>query len=604
MKKNFSLLLSLLITVVPLLSPLSRVLAYNQTTALNYLAANSSNPWSTMAQAALNTPSISGDYLKTISGDKAIDYEAPILAITALNQDPRTFGSVDYISKLENFHTAEQIGDPATLNDDIFGILALVSAGQPLNDSAIIDTKNFVLGHENSDGGWGFSPYSASDSNTTASAIVALMGSGLNASDNHIQNGINYLKTTQNNDGGFTYDPNSIYGTDSDSSSTAWVMWAINALGQNQSTWTKNGHTPADYLSTTQTASGYFQFKEGSGEDSFSPTTTAYAAIALAGKTLPLHTITANSSNQTFGFRIEGSQDTVCVGQAAGPTALDVVKNAQLMCGFSYHIKDSTYGPYLDKINQDQASGLTGWLYFVNNISPDIGAGDYQLKPSDEVLWYFGDFGWKPSRLTLSPTTVATGQSGSATVEYFSNNSWQALSGASVIAGTAALTTDAAGLTYVGGPDGYYKVFAQKTGYIRSNRVLLKIGDPSSSSIALSANITAGQVNGTSTKGSTISFIIDSSSLDFGSLLKGENKTKQVKITNNGSSNLHFESIVSGDNVFVDNISIQSKPWQTFKTDINSGQNQTEDVKLTVPQNYSGSSGAKSGQLVLWATGQ
>ena len=43
-----------------------------------------------MALAATNAPSIPSDYLKSISGSKATDYETAILAITALNKDLQT----------------------------------------------------------------------------------------------------------------------------------------------------------------------------------------------------------------------------------------------------------------------------------------------------------------------------------------------------------------------------------------------------------------------------------------------------------------------------------------------------------------------------------
>jgi hypothetical protein len=262
--------------------------AYDATGAQQYLSAHNTNPWSIMALSVLNTPNIDGTSLKNISSNSAIDYEAPILAITALGQNAQTFGSTDYVSALENFHNNSQLGSVTTINDDIFGILALVSSGKNTSDPVVMDSETFILAHQNSDGGWGFSTSASSDSNTTASAIVALRAAGLATSDVHIQNGLTYLKTAQNSDGGFTYDPTSPWGTASDSSSTAWALWALNATSQNLSDWTKGGHSPIEYLSGNQTPAGFFSYQQGSGEDAFSPVTTSYAIIALAGKTLPL----------------------------------------------------------------------------------------------------------------------------------------------------------------------------------------------------------------------------------------------------------------------------------------------------------------------------
>ena len=227
LKQNLGRLLSSsFIIAALLLSPLGFAASYNAVTATDYLLNHSGNPWSTMALASVNAAAIPSEYLKTVSGSSAINFEAPILAITSINQDPKTFGATDYIAKLKSFHSAGQIGDTSTLNDDIFGILALVSVGEPLGDPVISDSKKFLLNHQNSDGGWAFAVGGTSDSNTTASALVALASVGLAATNTQIQNALNYLKTAQKTDGGLTYDPTSSFGTDSDSSSTAWLLWA------------------------------------------------------------------------------------------------------------------------------------------------------------------------------------------------------------------------------------------------------------------------------------------------------------------------------------------------------------------------------------------
>jgi hypothetical protein len=595
----FALLIALLAT-----SPLAAAVAYNSSTALNYLQSNSSNPWSTMAQAALGASGISSDYLKTISGTDAISYEAPILAITSLNQNPKTFGSTDYTAKLESYRTSGQMGDPALLNDDIFGILALASSGIPVTDSAISDSKNFLLAHQNSDGGWSYNVGGTSDSNTTASAITALVTAGISSSDSHIQNALNYLHTAQNSDGGFTYDPTGSFGTSSDSSSTAWVMWALNSLGISAFSWTKSGNTPDSYLESNQTSSGLFQFQAGSGQDSMSPATTAYAVIALSGKTLPIRILNPDAQSQSFGFRIEGSNDTVCSGQALGPTALDIVKNAAAQCGYAYNIQSTSYGPYLNQIATDTASGNNGWVYLVNNTEPNIGAADYNLKTGDDVLWFFGDYAWLPAKISLSGSQTASGQSVTATVQDYDNGAWSPLSGATVTAGTKTFTTDNNGQVNITNQDGYYQIFASKTGYIRSNSILLQIGQPSSGQISLTANIVGGQILGTSTQPNTIAFSVSPASLDFGTLSANLGISKQITISNTGGVNINVKAVVSGDSLFTDNLSVGNTFWKNFSVEIGTQQNQNETVSLKLPSGYAKSSGQKTGQLIFWATGQ
>ncbi len=565
---------------------------YNKNNAQTYLSQHSDNPWSVMALATLGQTPSSTAFLTSVSGKNAIDYEAPILAITALGQNPRTFGSTDYIAALKSYHTNSQIGDATTINDDMFGILALVSAGEPTSDSAVTDAKNFILSHQNIDNGWGFAVTSDSDTNITASAILALLAAGINSSDSHIQSALTFLENSQNSDGGFPYNPN----TASDSSSTAWVIWALNALNINPASLAKSNNNPISYLESNQSDQGYFKFQPSSGEDSFSAITTAYAAIALQGKYLPIRIIANSDAGQKFPFRIEGSTATVCSGEAPGPTALDIIKNAKDICGYTYEIKDTSFGPYLSKILNDEAAGMTGWMYMVNNLSPNVGAADYKLQANDLVLWYFGDFGWQPTRLSSSAGQINSGQTVEVAVESFNNNSWSPLSGATVYFGKDTANTDSGGKASISPKDGFYKVYAEKQGYIRSNTSLLQVGQPPTSAINL--NVTITQPN--QKPENSISFTVAPSALDFGTLTPGTSSTKNFTITNNGTTAIHIESIVSGDEVFTQNLNLNSVPWENFKADIAKNGSQTVNASLSVPADYA-AGGAKSGQLTVWA---
>lgn len=578
-----------------------RVDAYNTTNVQNYLSSHNTSPWSVMALSALGATDISADHLKNISGTSAIQYAAPILAITALNQNPRTFGSSDYVAALESYRHDGQIGDLATLNDDIFGILALISAGEPTTNSSIADAKAFLLSHQNTDGGWGFAISGTSDTNMTAAAILALLASGINSSDSHLEKAIQYLQASQNNDGGFPYAP----GGESDAASTSWVLWALNVLNINPATWEKSSHNPKEFLEERETSSGYFEFTDNSGEDAFSPITTSYAVIALSGKALPVkifHLLPA----EEYNFRIEGSEEQICAGSIAGKTALDIIKNASGMCGYTYHIADMSWGLYLDQINSDAAQGLIGWLYLVNNISPPYGADNYILQTGDNVLWYYGDFLWQPLRLTLSDNEIAHGETVIAKVEAFSNSAFSPLADARVHYGLMTATTSVSGEAVISPQDGYYEIFSTKMGYIRSERLLLKVGDPKSASVALGVEIRQGVILGDSTGGGSqdvISFTIDPSSIDFGVLNPGASSEKNVKITNTGSIAIHLGSTVSGDEIFRDNLTVKSMPWQNFKAELQRSANENYPLKLSIPSNYPGS-GNKTGQITFWAIAQ
>ncbi|MBI4054316.1 MAG: DUF4430 domain-containing protein [Candidatus Doudnabacteria bacterium] len=601
MRTKLSILLAVTAVLLPSLSVLS---AYNQDTAQNYLETHADNPWSTMALSVLGASSIPTAHLKNITGSSAVEYEAPILAITALGQDPRTFGSSDYVAVLKSYHNSGQVGDPATLNDDIFGILALVAAGQPTTDPVISDAKNFLLSHQDSDGGWGFITTAGSDTNMTASAILALLASGTAKGESAVESAKTYLQNAQNSDGGFPYDPRSPFGTASDSSSTAWVIWALNSLGINPTTWAKPDGNPVSYLKSLQNSAGYFGYQDPLEEqNSFSPVTTAYAVIALEGKFLPVNIF--SPPRPAFDFRIEGSQETVCEGRVAGLTAMDIVKNASLVCGFTYNITNTSFGPYLDRINSDTASGLTGWLYLVDYIPPSVGAADYVLEAGDFVLWYFGDWGWPPTRLSLSAAEVATSDNVIVTVEAYNNNVWSPLAEATVFFGAQSATTNSSGQVTINPPEGFYKVFAEKQGYVRSNKVLLKVGSPPIAQVSLLVNVGQGSVSGIVTPPpDIIAFTVAPSALDFGSLPKGGSASRPVTISNTGNVNIHLESVVSGDPLFVDELTLDAVTWRIFEKDLTAGATSEHAAGLAVPQGYSGGVGSKSGQLIFWAVAQ
>lgn len=374
-----------------------------------------------MALSLLDAGSIPTGHLKNISSNSAIDYTAPILAITSLSEDPRTFGNEDYVQKLMSFHNQNQIGEANALNDDAFGILSLIASGVGPEDNIIVDAKNYLLQNQNQDGGWGFSVSTPSDTNMTAAVIVSLIAAGTPNTHQALTEGTNYLSSAQNQDGGFPYDPNSSFSTDSDTASTAWVVWALHSLSIDPTTWNQGSNNPINFLENNQTLAGFFEYQPGFGEDAFSPNTTAYAVIALSGSSLPLKIIAQPSpSLPLYLFRIEGSTSTVCSGEAEGPTALDIVKNASSICNFTYNITDTDFGPYLTQIDDDTAEGLMGWMYAVNNQLPSVGAADYNLEDGDFILWHFGEFGWEPSenntsRLDLSVTITEGNVQGTST---------------------------------------------------------------------------------------------------------------------------------------------------------------------------------------------
>jgi Domain of unknown function (DUF4430) len=85
---------------------------------------------------------------------------------------------------------------------------------------------------------------------------------------------------------------------------------------------------------------------------------------------------------------------------------LDALEAASLAGEFYYHVKSTSFGPYVDQIGRYAAIGSSGWVFKVNGVAPPVGAAAVTLKPGDRVLWYWATFGPKggPPTLVLQKT--------------------------------------------------------------------------------------------------------------------------------------------------------------------------------------------------------
>lgn len=551
--------------------------------AIQYLKTQTADPWITMALASAGETSLDLNYLKTVAGSLSTDYEKTILALTAAGKDPRNFGDIDFIARLKSFYQSGQIGSQDLLNDDFWGILALVSSGENLSDPVIQAAKNFILTNQNSDGGWSYAKGGSSDTNDTAVAIMALLEAGVKPDDSVITKAVDFLKSSQNNDAGFPYH----LGNESDSGSDAWVISAIYKLGQNPQDWSKDGQNPIEHLKSLQRTDG--SFKWVASEDKGYPVLTAYAVIALTQNYYPI--------NRLHHLRIEGENNNICEANIKAKTALDIVQNGAEVCGYTYFIEQSSWGPYLKKINNEEAHNLIGWLYFVNWQIPEIGAADYNLEPGDQVLWYFGEWGWLPTRLTLDNEKVESGESVKAKVEYFENSLWKSLSGAQIYVGSQAFTTNDDGEADITSNNtGIYQVYAQKSGYVRSNKIALLVGEGISQNVDLKVEI----MPPTTPVTPEIAFELSKSQIDFGKLVPGDKTSSQISLVNTGNSQLYVEGVVSGEQIFKENITLDNLAWPDFSATINTGSEKNVLVGLTIPQNWT-SFGIKEGDLTFWA---
>ena len=95
-------------------------------------------------------------------------------------------------------------------------------------------------------------------------------------------------------------------------------------------------------------------------------------------------------------MRVEGQVVTIYGGTqplvATGSTPLDALETASRISEFYYHVAQTSFGPYVDQIGRNPASGDSGWIFKVNGAVPPVGADKLQLKDRDVVLWYWATF--------------------------------------------------------------------------------------------------------------------------------------------------------------------------------------------------------------------
>jgi len=569
---------------------------------VNYLAAGAQSAWVTQALKAAGRDNLDLAYLNDWQGQHANDFAKTILAVVAAGQNPASFNGQNLTERLLGYQNNNQLGSTNLLNDDFWGILALRSAGLLADQAAIQNSKNFVLANQNRDGGWGFDPGGSSDTNDTAAAIMALVEAGVGAGDAVIVRALDYLRGLQNDDGGFGF----VEG-ESDAGSDAWVIAALNKLNINPTAWQINNHNPIGHLESLSLNDGSFRWL--AGDQAGNRLMTAYAAVALAGASYPVARFNPPNNeneeeqdNEPKHLRLEGAGQTLCDIDLQAMTALEAITRGAAVCGYQYNIEQTDFGPYLTSINNETAEGENGWLYRVNWLSPNVGAADYRLQAGNYVLWAFGHYTAKPLRLTLAAPIVEVNAEVLATVEYFNEQEWLASTNTRVIVGERVFTTNDRGQAALSfDTRALYNVYAEKAGFIRSQKEGLRVGLEQGESVSLAVNIENNNQGGNNGDNQgRLAFTVETDNLDFGALRPGAAANRSIRIINSGEVGIYLESAVSGDQVFVSGLSLNQQSWENFSASYNARSGGEISVSLTVPPAYQ-SAGPKQGQLIFWA---
>ncbi|MCS6845927.1 MAG: hypothetical protein NZ528_16655 [Caldilineales bacterium] len=206
------------------------------------------------------------------------------VGLVAAGVDPRTFGGMNLVAKINAYYTPATGAFGTTVQDQAWAMLGLAAAAEPVPPAAVARLTSLA----NADGGWGWTAGMSSDVDSTAVAIQALIAAGEPPTSSAVAGGLAYLRSAQltNADGGFPASPAQPWGTRSNTNSTAYAVQAILAVGQDplSAAWAITATHPISYLLGQQLPSGAFVYQDPPA-NLFA---TQQAVPALVGKPFPL----------------------------------------------------------------------------------------------------------------------------------------------------------------------------------------------------------------------------------------------------------------------------------------------------------------------------
>ncbi len=243
-----------------------------------------------------------------------------VLGLVAMEQDPRDFAFTDFLAKMNsNFDSATK-----SYGEDIFDHELYMLARASLHLPPRAGSVDYLKSKQTDDGCWEFGAGWGCDTNTTALAIEALIAAGVSPSEGAVQDALDYLAEAQNDDGAWPYDPLSPWGTDSDANSTALVIQALVAAGEDSDDWDKGGTTPLQALVAFQLGSGALEWQPGFGEN---PLATYQAVPALLLQPFPVATMTLEEEEKTATPK-PTKTPTATVTPITSPTATPLLPTA------------------------------------------------------------------------------------------------------------------------------------------------------------------------------------------------------------------------------------------------------------------------------------
>jgi hypothetical protein len=193
--------------------------------------------------------------------------------------------------------------------------------------------------------------------------------------------------------------------------------------------------------------------------------------ICLEGK--------GDTSNPKHYIRVEGKKATLCEGVFSGRDPMEVFQQAAIYCGLTYTTGNFTWkgetGEMISSVNDELGDDMFGWIYMINTYSAYMPLKKCVLHSGDDIVLAWGFF--EPSiRLYAEAFNSRDNRPIKITaLASETNKDWKVVEGATVFVGETIFKTNNIGETYVSvNKPGFYRVWAEHDGMIRSNAIILQ----------------------------------------------------------------------------------------------------------------------------------
>ncbi len=392
------------------------------------------------------------------------DWIRMVLVLAAVGENPRSWEGTDFISKIKALYHQKQFGDPLSLRDDFWAIMALAAAGETQGPN-VADSVDFILKHQNEDGSWGSSTTGIEiGADNTAAAILALLAAGHRADSIPILKAKSYLRSVQDPDGGFPY-----LFVSSNAATDALVIQAFNSSSDDASLVKNRDKNVISHLLGLQDADGSFRWTQTCADSALMM--TAYAVPALVGAAYPIRP--ASSSCMTIDLRIEGKDGIVLhhpVTLSSSPaTPLSLLTEACKQAGIDHELSWTRSGVYLQGVQGQRDA----WQYRVNDRLPMEPADTYKLAGGDELIWFYDPEECKsPLRLVPQTCSCCAGDTVSLHVEQFEDEAgqWKRCRDRCFVIGEAPYPVERGTASIRFAKEGVYPLYAEKQDGIRSRK--------------------------------------------------------------------------------------------------------------------------------------